>query len=163
MKQFTIIEKCPNGARFALIPNRFKLLISIKNNMVFLDFIDEQSLETVFGTFFFIDDDSYKNFDDFTEEGQKLLLERLSEVIVADISSFISGEIIRSTDALTLRLIGKTGFTIMNSSLMMKIFSMNTLIQTNKQEENNDLVHTHSIYCNPLGYVHLCQGIWDRW
>ena len=92
MKQFTIIEKCPNGARFALIPNRFKLLISIKNNMAFLDFIDEQSLETVFGTFFFIDDDSYKNFDDFTEEGQKLLLERLSEVIVADISSFISGE-----------------------------------------------------------------------
>ena len=92
MKQFTIIEKCPNGARFTLIPNRFKLVISIRNNMVFLDFIDEQSLETVFGTFFFIDDDSYKNFDDFTEEGQKLLLERLSEVIVADISLFISGE-----------------------------------------------------------------------
>ena len=92
MKQFTIIEKCSNGARFAQIPSCFMLYISIKNDMVFLDFVDEQSFETVFRTFFFIDANDYKSFGNFSKKGQKLLLERLSEVIVADISCFISGE-----------------------------------------------------------------------
>ena len=92
MKTLTIVEQLPHGARFAQLPINFKLNISIENDVVFLDFIEEQSNEVVFGTFFFIDYDGYKSFDDFSEKGQELLLGRLNETIVSDICTFISGK-----------------------------------------------------------------------
>lgn len=93
MKNFVITQQLPLGARFAQLSNSFELKISIIHDVVFLDFMDEQTDELLFGTFFCIDtDEGYKSFDDFSEKGQKLLLERLNEAITADIASFISGK-----------------------------------------------------------------------
>lgn len=93
MKNFVITQQLPQGARFAQLSNSFELKISIIHDVVFLDFMDEQTDELLFGTFFCIDtDEGYKSFDDFSEKGQKLLLERLNEAITADIAAFISGK-----------------------------------------------------------------------
>ena len=92
MKQITIIEVLSNGARFAQLPSSFRLDISIKNDMLWLDFFDGDSGKLVFDTFSFIDEDLYKSFDDFSKKGQQLLLERLSDAIVGDISTFIGGK-----------------------------------------------------------------------
>lgn len=93
MKNLVIIQQLPHGARFAQLTNNFKLDIDITNDVVFLDFIDEPTNELLFGTFFFIDyDDGYKSFDDFSEKGQELLLERLTEAIASDIATFMGGK-----------------------------------------------------------------------
>ena len=41
---------------------------------------------------------------------------------------------------------------------MTRIFLTNTQTLRKKQTNNNDLVRTHSIYSNPLGYVHLLEN-----
>lgn len=92
MRPLTIIKQLPDGARFVQLPSDFKVDISIENDMAFVDFIDFKSNVSLFYSFFFIDADKYKSFDDFSEKGQRLLLERLREAIVGDISTFISGK-----------------------------------------------------------------------
>ena len=92
MRQFIIFQRQPHGAVFVKLPDYFKVEISIKNDMVLLDFMDGKNNETIFVSFFFIDNDEHRSFDDFSQKGQELLLERLSEVILADICSFVSGE-----------------------------------------------------------------------
>lgn len=84
----TIISRC----KICPAAQQLRLEISIKNDMLWLDFFDEERNELVFDTFTFIDEDLYKSFDDFSEKGQQLLLERLSDAIVGDISNFISGK-----------------------------------------------------------------------
>ena len=39
MKQITIIKRLPHGARFAQLPNNFKVDISIKSDRLEVDFI----------------------------------------------------------------------------------------------------------------------------
>ena len=92
MKNFVITQLLSHGARFAQLTSNFKLNVSIDNDVVFLEFVDEQSDQPLFDTFFILDLEGYKSFDDFSEKGQKLLLERLNEAITADIASFISGK-----------------------------------------------------------------------
>ena len=92
MKNFVIIQKLPHGSRFAQLSNNFKLNVSICNDIVFLGFVDEQSNQPLFDTFFFIDYEGYRSFDDFSPKGQELILEQLSELITEDISAFISGK-----------------------------------------------------------------------
>ncbi len=92
MKQLTILKRLPHGARFAQLPSNFKVDISIENDMMLVDFIDWKSNESLFFSFIFIDADKYKSFDDFSEKGQELLLDRLREAIVGDICTFISGK-----------------------------------------------------------------------
>ena len=93
MKNFVITQQLPQGARFAQLSNSFELKISIIHDVVFLDFMDEQTDELLFGTFFCIDtDEGYKSFDDFSEKGHELILDQLSELITQDICAFISGK-----------------------------------------------------------------------
>ena len=92
MKQITIIKRLPHGVRFVQLPSDFNVDISIDNDMVFVEFLDWKTNDSLFFSFFFIDDDWHKSFDDFSEKGQELLLERLTDVIVSDISSFVSGK-----------------------------------------------------------------------
>ena len=92
MRPLTIVKLLPGGARFVQLPGCFKVDISIENDMVFVDFIDDKSNESLFYSFFFIDADIHKSFDDFSRKGQRLLLGRLREAIVSDICTFISGK-----------------------------------------------------------------------
>ena len=92
MKQITIIKRLPRGVRFVQLPSDFKVDISIANDVVFVEFLDWKTSESLFFSFFFIDDDWHKSFDDFSEKGQELLLERLKDAIVNDISIFVSGK-----------------------------------------------------------------------
>lgn len=92
MKQFSIIERNANGARIAQLVSNFEVKIKIVKRVVFLDFVDDQTATLLFQTFFPIDYKGYKDFDDFSEKGQRLLLERLSEVIVSDICAFVLGK-----------------------------------------------------------------------
>ncbi len=147
MKQITIIKRLPRGVRFVQLPSDFKVDISIANDVVFVEFLDWKTSESLFFSFFFIDDDWHKSFDDFSEKGQELLLERLKDAIVNDISIFVSGKYEGVSEL----------------SLMMRTSLTNTQTLRKKQTNNNDLVRTHSIYSNPLGYVHLRQGFRNRW
>ncbi|MEE1081718.1 MAG: hypothetical protein U0L19_11480 [Bacteroidales bacterium] len=92
MKQLTIIKRLPHGARFVQLPNDFKVIICIKNNVLKVDFVGMKSNASLCYSLAFIDADVYKSFDDFSKKGQKLLLERLREAIVSDICTFISGK-----------------------------------------------------------------------
>ena len=69
MKNFVITQILPHGARFAQMSSNFKLNVCIKNDVVSLDFIDEESNQELFTTFFFIDYEGYKSFDDFSGKG----------------------------------------------------------------------------------------------
>lgn len=60
MKNFVITQILPHGARFAQMSSNFKLNVCIKNDVVSLDFIDEESNQELFTTFFFIDYEGYK-------------------------------------------------------------------------------------------------------
>ena len=92
MKDIIITETLPQGARFAQLSQNFKMQISIENDILFIDFFDEKSEELLFGTYEFVDwEEDYKSFDDFTEKGQDLILERLREAIVTDVCAFVSG------------------------------------------------------------------------
>ncbi len=90
MKQLTIIKRLPHGARFAQLPNNFKVNICIKNDILEVDFVGQKSNASLCYSLAHIDADVYKSFDDFSKKGQKLLLERLREAIVGDICTFIS-------------------------------------------------------------------------
>lgn len=92
MKQITIIKRLPHGARFVRLPNNFKVAIRIKNDVLEVDFIGLKSNVSLCCSRAFIDADVYKSFDDFSRKGQKLLLERLTEAILSDICTFISGK-----------------------------------------------------------------------
>ena len=92
MKNFVITQILPHGARFAQMSSNFKLNVCIKNDVVSLDFIDEESNQELFTTFFFIDYEGYKSFDDFSGKRQELILGQLSELITEDICAFISGK-----------------------------------------------------------------------
>lgn len=92
MKNFVITQILPHGARFAQMFSNFKLNVCIKNDVVSLDFIGEESNQELFTTFFFIDYEGYKSFDDFSGKGQELILGQLSELITEDICAFISGK-----------------------------------------------------------------------
>ena len=92
MKPLTIVEQLPHGARFAQLPNNFKLDISIRNDMVYIFFLDDKNNDVVFSTVLFIGYEGFKCFGRFSEKGQKLLLERLNETIVSDICTFLSGK-----------------------------------------------------------------------
>ena len=92
MKPLTIVEQLPHGARFAQLPNNFKLDISIRNDMVYIFFLDDKNNDVVFSTVLFIGHEGFKCFGRFSEKGQKLLLERLNETIVSDICTFLSGK-----------------------------------------------------------------------
>jgi hypothetical protein len=92
MKQITIIKRLPRGARFVRLPNNFKVAIRIKNDVLEVDFIGLKSNASLCCSRAFIDADVYKSFDDFSRKGQKLLLERLTEAILNDICTFISGK-----------------------------------------------------------------------
>ena len=92
MKNFVITQILPHGARFAQMSTNFKLNVCIKNDVVSLVFIDEESNQELFTTFFFIDYEGYKSFDDFSGKGQELILGQLSELITEDICAFISGK-----------------------------------------------------------------------
>lgn len=72
--------------------SNFKLNVGIKNNVVSLNFIDEENNQDLFTTFFFIDYEGYKSFDDFSDKGQEQILGQLSELITEDICAFISGK-----------------------------------------------------------------------
>lgn len=98
MKNLAIIETLSHGARFTQLPANFKVNVNISNDVVFLEFVDEHTNENVFGTFFFVDDDSYRSFDDFSDVGQELILARLSEAIAADIACYISGNYNKDED-----------------------------------------------------------------
>ena len=92
MKQITIIKRLPHGARFVRLPNNFKVAIRIKSDVLEVDFIGLKSNASLCCSRAFIDADVYKSFDDFSRKGQKLLLERLTEAILSDICTFISGK-----------------------------------------------------------------------
>ena len=92
MKQLTIIKRLPHGVRFVQLPNDFKVIICIKNNVLKVDFVSMKSNASLCYSLAFIDADVYKSFDDFSKKGQKLLLEKLREAIVSDICTFISGK-----------------------------------------------------------------------
>ena len=92
MKQLTIVKRLPHGARFAQLPNNFKVNICIKNDILVVDFMGLKSNVSLRYSLALIDADVYKSFDDFSKKGQKLLLERLREAIVSDICTFISGK-----------------------------------------------------------------------
>ena len=92
MKQITIIKRLPHGARFVRLPNNFKVAIRIKSDVLEVDFIGLKSNASLCCSRAFIDADVYKSFDDFSRKGQKLLLERLKDAIVNDISIFVSGK-----------------------------------------------------------------------
>ena len=72
--------------------SNFKLNVGIKNDVVSLNFIDEENNQDLFTTFFFIDYEGYKSFDDFSDKGQEQILGQLSELITEDICAFISGK-----------------------------------------------------------------------
>ena len=72
--------------------SNFKLNVGIKNNVVSLNFIDEENNQDLFTTFFFIDYEGYKSFDDFSNKGQEQILGQVSELITEDICAFISGK-----------------------------------------------------------------------
>ena len=72
--------------------SNFKLNVGIKNDVVSLNFIDEENNQDLFTTFFFIDYEGYKSFDDFSNKGQEQILGQLSELITEDICAFISGK-----------------------------------------------------------------------
>ena len=91
MKNFVITQRLSHSAIFAQLPECFRLNVNIIRDVVHLDFIDEHNSELLFGTFFILDGEGYRSFDDFTKKGQKLLLERLSQAILDDVCSFISG------------------------------------------------------------------------
>ena len=82
----------PHGARFVRLPNNFKVAIRIKSDVLEVDFIGLKSNASLCCSRAFIDADVYKSFDDFSRKGQKLLLERLTEAILSDICTFISGK-----------------------------------------------------------------------
>ena len=92
MKQITIIKRLPHGTRFVRLPNNFKVAIRIKSDVLEVDFIGLKSNASLCCSRAFIDADVYKSFDDFSRKGQKLLLERLTEAILSDICTFISGK-----------------------------------------------------------------------
>ena len=92
MKQITIIKRLPHGARFVRLPNNFKVAIRIKSDVLEVDFIGLKSNASLCCSRAFIDADVYKSFDDFSRKGQKLLLERLTDAILSDICTFISGK-----------------------------------------------------------------------
>ena len=92
MKQLTIIKRFPHGARFVQLPNDFKVIICIKNDVLKVDFVGMKSNASLCYSLAFIDADVYKSFDNFSKKGQKLLLERLREAILSDICTFISGK-----------------------------------------------------------------------
>ena len=92
MRQFTILRRRPHGAVFVKLPDYFEVKLSIVNDMAILKFTNGKNNEIIFISFFLIDEDEHRKFDNFSKKGQALLLERLSEVIVADISSFVSGD-----------------------------------------------------------------------
>lgn len=92
MRRLTLFHRQPHGVAFVKLPDYFKVDISIENKMLLLTFIDGKNSETFFISFSLIDDEEHRDFDDFSKKGQELLLERLSKVIVADISSYVSGE-----------------------------------------------------------------------
>ena len=72
--------------------SNFKLNVGIKNDVVSLNFIDEENNQDLFTTFFFNDYEGYKSFDDFSDKGQEQILGQLSEHITEDICAFISGK-----------------------------------------------------------------------
>ena len=72
--------------------SNFKLNVGIKNDVVSLNFIDEENNQDLFTTFFFIDYEGYKSFDDLSDKGQEQILGQLSELITEDICAFISGK-----------------------------------------------------------------------
>ncbi len=74
------------------MPNDFKVIICIKNDVLKVDFVGMKSNASLCYSLAFIDADVYKSFDDFSKKGQKLLLEKLREAIVSDICTFISGK-----------------------------------------------------------------------
>ena len=74
------------------LPNNFKVAIRIKSDVLEVDFIGLKSNASLCCSRAFIDADVYKSFDDFSRKGQKLLLERLTEAILSDICTFISGK-----------------------------------------------------------------------
>ena len=55
MKNIIITETLPQGARFAQLSQNFKMEISIENDILFIDFFDEQSGDLLFGTYEFVD------------------------------------------------------------------------------------------------------------
>ena len=55
MKNFVITQIMPHGARCAQRSSNFKLNVGIKNDVVSLNFIDEENNQDLFTTFFFID------------------------------------------------------------------------------------------------------------
>ena len=95
MKNFVITQIMPHGARFAQMSSNFKLNVGIKNDVVSLNFIDEENNQDLFTTFFFIDlwfSDFNEFNDDFSDKGQEQILGQLSELITEDICAFISGK-----------------------------------------------------------------------
>ena len=92
MKNFVITQLLSHGARFAQLTSNFKLNVSIDNDVVFLEFVDEQSDQPLFDTFFILDHEGFKSFDNFSEKGHELILDQLSELITQDICAFISGK-----------------------------------------------------------------------
>ena len=59
MRQFIIFQRQPHGAVFVKLPDYFKVEISIKNDMVLLDFMDGKNNETIFVSFYFSDNDEH--------------------------------------------------------------------------------------------------------
>lgn len=118
------------------LPSDFKVDISIANDVVFVEFLDWKTSESLFFSFFFIDDDWHKSFDDFSEKGQELLLERLKDAIVNDISIFVSGKYEGVSEpeepyysingCLDIDTYMRTGKPIMTLSLMMRTSLTNT-------------------------------------
>lgn len=92
MKNFVIIERTSQGARFAQLPDNFSLKVCILGDVLFVDFVDPKTNEVFFATFICIDEEEHKDFGDFTPTGRQLLLERLTDAIVNDVSAFIGSE-----------------------------------------------------------------------
>ena len=90
MKNLVIIQKLSHGARFIQLPEKFKVDISINKEVARVNFIDEQNYLIVHSTVVFIGNDPERTLDRFTEKGQMLIHERLSDAIISDIAAFMS-------------------------------------------------------------------------
>ncbi len=91
-EEFCNNERTSQGARFAQLPDNFSLKVCILGDVLFVDFVDPKTNEVFFATFICIDEEEHKDFGDFTPTGRQLLLERLADAIVNDVSAFIGSE-----------------------------------------------------------------------
>lgn len=92
MKNLTIVQQFDKGARFVTMPDTFNVHVSENNEIIFVAFNEIGTNRLLHCVFVFIDPEypNDQSYYDFSEAGQEMILQKMSEHIIDDIGEFLS-------------------------------------------------------------------------